>query len=433
MNLFADHVAAKARIFAEALAAAKFDSVLISAGELVYPFKDDLDYVFRCCSYFAEWLPVQDLPDSYLLFSPGKRPQVFLPIIDDYWHSAPAPVPQMVRDQFELIGYRDIREVCTALKGLSNLAWLGPVNQTLSTTVAATENPTLLLNFIDYHRAYKTPYEIRCLEEATQVAHRGHRAAECAFHDGRSELEIHLAYLRAAELADEELPYRSIIALNEHASTLHHMVRAKKVPSKHYSFLIDAGAQSGGYACDISRTHVSQGSAHELFVALRDAVQIGQRDLVNRIRIGASFTELHLQAHRKIGETLVEHKLLQCSLDEAVASGATSVFFPHGLGHLLGMQVHEPGGHLVASDGSVSPPPDKHPALRLTRELEASMVFTVEPGLYFIQSLIDAFPVQAILNRHLIDGLMPYGGVRIEDNILLASSGVRNLTREVFK
>lgn len=432
MDLFANHVVAKARVYGEALIAASCDSLLISAGDLIYPFSDDLDYVFRCSSYFAEWLPVQDLPGSYLLFSPARRPQLFLPIIDDYWDSPPAPVPEEVRAEFDFAWYRDLSEVSAALQNVTNLAWLGPVNSVLNGALRVSENPTALLDHVNYHRAFKTTYEIRCIEEATRFAHPGHQAAEHAFHDGGSELDIHLAYLQAASLADEELPYRSIIALNEHGSTLHHMVRAKETPSNHLSFLIDAGAQFGGYACDISRTYVSQDAGHELFTELRDAVQKAQRDLIGSIRVGSNFGDLHVEAHRKIAGIITDHELVTCSLDEALSSGVTSVFFPHGLGHLLGVQVHEPGGHLAASDGTVSPPPENHPTLRLTRDLEPGMVFTIEPGIYFIDSLLEAFPTQAYLNKRLIDELKPYGGIRIEDNILLGTSGVRNLTARVF-
>ena len=101
MDLFASHVARKAAIYTQAMEIAGFDSAVISAGELVYPFNDDLDYSFRCSAYFSEWLPVQDFPGSYLLFTPGEMPRLYLPIIDDYWDSPPAPIPDTVASAFE--------------------------------------------------------------------------------------------------------------------------------------------------------------------------------------------------------------------------------------------------------------------------------------------------------------------------------------------
>jgi len=432
MDTFSGHVAKKVAIYTEALTAAKIDSVIIYAGDLVYPFNDDLDYPFRCNPYFAEWLPVQDFPGSLIFFSPGERPKLLLPIIDGYWDSPPASVPDWVAAEFELTWYRDVMEVPRVLPVNQKVAWIGPDSMSLTSKIAAITNPPAVINFIDYHRAFKTGYEVECLEAATALAFRGHEAAEQAFLDGRSELDIHLAYLSATKIADDELPYRSIVALNEHASTLHHMMRSKEVPAASKALLIDAGAQAKGYACDISRTHVSNDERKSRFVELRDAMDAGQKKLVAAVGPGVCFGELHERAHQMITEILVEHDIVRASPEQAWDMNVSAPFFPHGLGHLLGIQVHDRGGYMVASDGTTASPPAAYPALRFTRELEQDMVFTVEPGLYFIDSLLESFPHQSLLNKSLIDEFRPFGGIRIEDNILISDAGVRNLTREVF-
>jgi Xaa-Pro dipeptidase len=108
------------------------------------------------------------------------------------------------------------------------------------------------------------------------------------------------------------------------------------------------------------------------------------------------------------------------------------VFFPHGLGHLLGLQVHDVGGRLANRDGELAPPPAAWPGLRNTRTLDAGAVVTIEPGLYFIPALLESArdgAAASAINWSLIKELMPFGGIRIEDNVLATTDGADNLTR----
>jgi Xaa-Pro dipeptidase len=117
-----------------------------------------------------------------------------------------------------------------------------------------------------------------------------------------------------------------------------------------------------------------------------------------------------------------------------VASGITRSFLPHGLGHLLGLQVHDAGGHLADTAGRRREPPRGDPFLRLTRTLSPGMVVTIEPGLYFIPALLRAMLAkhEAHVSRAMIERLLPFGGIRIEDNVAVTADGHRNLTREAF-
>ena len=119
----------------------------------------------------------------------------------------------------------------------------------------------------------------------------------------------------------------------------------------------------------------------------------------------------------------------------AVDLGISGTFLPHGLGHLLGVQVHDVGGFRPAPDAAPIPRPQGHPALRLTRRLEPGMVVTVEPGLYFIESLLarlSAGPHRVAVEWPLVERLVPYGGIRIEDNVVVTADGGENLTRAAF-
>jgi Xaa-Pro dipeptidase len=131
---------------------------------------------------------------------------------------------------------------------------------------------------------------------------------------------------------------------------------------------------------------------------------------------------------------LREAGIVKCGADEAVASGITRGFLPHGLGHSLGLQVHDAGGRLLDTAGAKREPPPKDPHLRLTRTLHVGFVVTIEPGLYFIPTLLRALLQrhERLLNRSMIERLLPFGGVRIEDDVEVVQDGHRNLTREAF-
>ncbi len=127
--------------------------------------------------------------------------------------------------------------------------------------------------------------------------------------------------------------------------------------------------------------------------------------------------------------------MIGCGPDEALESGLSSVFFPHGIGHLLGLQVHDVAGLARDSSGTEIPRPEGHPFLRLTRRLEPGFVVTIEPGLYFIDLLLDAARTAGHggrINWDAVERLRPYGGIRIEDDVACTAGAPENLTRDAF-
>jgi len=142
---------------------------------------------------------------------------------------------------------------------------------------------------------------------------------------------------------------------------------------------------------------------------------------------------MHLEGHRQVAKILHAEEIIRCSPGEAVASRRTRTFMPHGVGHQLGLQVHDVGGHQAGPDGGELPPPDDH-VLRNTRTLEPGHLVTIEPGLYFIPMLLDELRGEAgsRLNWDLIDELIPCGGIRIEDDVLCTKDGYEDLTRSLI-
>lgn len=145
--------------------------------------------------------------------------------------------------------------------------------------------------------------------------------------------------------------------------------------------------------------------------------------------------DIHLAAVQGIATLLRDTGVLRCSVEEAVENGAARLFFPHGIGHLLGIQVHDVGGCLADESGATIPRPASDPALRLTRRLEEGFVVTMEPGLYFIDALLGparATPLAKVVDWQQVDAWRPFGGVRIEDDLAVTGAGCENLTRDAF-
>jgi Xaa-Pro dipeptidase len=315
-----------------------------------------------------------------------------------------------------------------ALQDAGTVAWIGESAPRDNWQV----NPERLLARLAQVRCHKTGHELACLREATRVGVLGHVAAEQAFRNGASEFDIHLAFVAATRQGESAQPYPAIIALNEHCATLHYQLRDTRPPRRLLSLLIDAGASCGGYGSDITRTWAMNPG---IFAALVEGMHNLQQQLCLAVGPGVDWRALHLRAHHLVAQLLRDAGVLKLTADDAVAAGVSAAFLPHGLGHLLGLQVHDVGGLTASADSAPIPRPDGHPALRLTRRLEAGMVVTVEPGVYFIDSLLQGLrngPHAAAVNWTLVETLRPCGGIRIEDNVLVTTAGHENLTRTAF-
>lgn len=430
--LYPAHLDALKGRFGAALATAGFEAVAIGAGTLSYLFLDDQTYPFRPNPHFVQWLPLTRHPDSCLVYRPGKRPRLLVYRPDDYWHAPPAVPEAPWTDHFEILSIGDPDEMSRELGELrGRTAWIGEAAQWRHRVDPRDVNPAGLLTELHYHRPYKTDYEIECIRRATQRAVPAHRAAEAAFRDGGSEHEILLAFLGACRQTENELPYPAIVAANAHGSILHYQHYAPE-RGPLYSLLIDAACSFRGYAADITRSHAF---ADEGFGGMIRDFDETQRSLCDAVKPGVPFAELQDAAHRAIAGHLKDWGLIMREPDELVERGVTALFFPHGLGHFLGLQVHEVGGTFADATGTEIERPERYPHLRLRRTLETGQVLTIEPGIYFIDSLLAKLkksPIAKSVDWKRIEGLKRFGGIRIEDNIVITRDGAENLTREAF-
>ncbi|MEO8809226.1 MAG: Xaa-Pro dipeptidase [Rhodanobacter sp.] len=429
-TLYPQHLATVCSHADQALARGGFDHLLIGAGLPGTKFLDDNQYPYAVNPQFKYWLPLLNAPGSWIAYTPGSKPKLVFLQPRDYWHVVPdAPSGYWV-DQFEIVIVRTAEQAVAELPQ-GHSATIAEPDAAVAGLVA--NNPEAVLEYLHYHRAYKTPYELELMRQANRIATRAHRAAEQAFRMGESELGIHQAYLAAAGRIDAELPYSSIVALNEHGAVLHYMDFTRQPPTPARSLLIDAGAAAAGYASDITRTYAATDAGE--FQALIEAMDANQQAQVAMVRSGSSYIDLHLRAHQQLAVLLKEHGFITMSAESAVESGVTRAFFPHGLGHSIGLQVHDVAGFAQNERGDRVPRPTDHPFLRMTRTLESDMVVTIEPGLYFIEMLLAELrdkPVAKDIAWAKVEAFRRYGGIRIEDDVACTEDVPENLTRDAF-
>jgi Xaa-Pro dipeptidase len=425
--LFAAHVAVRQKLAAAALAAAKFDAFAVSSGVPFTYFSDDQEPQMRETPHFAHWTPLRG-PHHLLAIRPGSKPKLARFAPEDYWYEqAPLGSPFWA-GEFEVHEALTREAAWNIVKSSGRVAYIGDEPDAAKASGFAPDciNPPSLIARLDWDRSFKTEYEVTCMEK---VASWGHRAALAAFDNGASELEIHLAYVTACNSTEIDLPYPTIIALDEKGATLHYM--GKRTQRNGRVLLIDAGAKHLGYCSDITRTWTRK-ECDPVFRELVKGVDKLQRKLCDLVLPGLPYPDLHNAAHVMIGDLLHDIEVLTVGGEDASERGLTRPFFPHGLGHFLGIQVHDIAGRQKEPAGGTNPPDARHPYLRTTRVIAEDQVFTVEPGVYFIEMLLRQHRSGAdaeYFNWPLIERLAPFGGVRIEDNVLVTKGGHRNLTR----
>ncbi len=430
-SLYLEHLATLQARTAEALQRGGFDHLIVPSGTLHYQVFDDRDYPYAVNPQFKAWVPVTRAPGSWLVVTPGARPKLVFLQPHDYWHVVPAAPDGYWVEHFDIVTIRTPEEALQHLPDSgARCAILGEPLSAVGIHVP--NNPQPVVAYLEYQRAFKTPYEIAMMRAATRIGVRAHHAAERAFRAGSSEFGIHLAYCQAAGQDANDLPYGNIIALNEHGAVLHYTERDRLPPKPAHSFLIDAGASFGGYACDITRTYSAQADE---FAAMIDAVDAAQLTMCAQVRSGTDYRQIHLDAHLALAGILKDFGIITVSAEAAVQTGVSSAFFPHGIGHGIGLQVHDVAGFAAADTGGTIAKPDGHPYLRLTRTLEPGMVVTIEPGLYFIDMLLDELKQKGLADAvdwQRVETFKPYGGIRIEDDVVCTDGDALNLTREGF-
>jgi Xaa-Pro aminopeptidase len=269
---------------------------------------------------------------------------------------------------------------------------------------------------------------MRAAQQATRAAF-AHVAELLA--DGvterQAQIELEAAAFRHGAAA---MGYDTIIGSGPNAAVLHFMPTGR-VMRRGELVLIDAGAEHLGYVSDITRTLCVGGVMSETQQELHAVVHAAQLAAIERVKPGVEWREVHRTSALTIADGLAAAGILRGDADSLVQSGAVGLFFPHGIGHLVGLGVRDAGEPLY--ERRHDPPPN--PNLRIDLPLEPGMVVTVEPGVYFVPALLQD-PERRARHRDevdwdRVDRMLGFGGIRIEDNLLVTAGGHEIITADV--
>lgn len=290
-----------------------------------------------------------------------------------------------------------------------------------------------LIRAVAAQRNLKQEEEILQLSQACDRTTEMHLTAMRTARPGLLESAVMAAVRQVPLSYGSDVAYP--IICSRHGEILHNhahdnMLRAGDL------LLLDAGSESTlHYAGDSTRTIPVSGRFDDTQKALYQLVLDSQRSAIDALRPGVKYYDVHLLAAKVIASGLKDLGLMRGDTDEAVAAGAHALFFPHGLGHMIGLDVHDMedlGEQYVGyGDGTERSTQFGLKALRLGQALQAGNVITVEPGCYFIPALIDRWQAEkrfeAFLNYQEIQKFRRFGGIRIEDDLLITEGGARIL------
>lgn len=428
--LFSQHIAQLQKVVQQALETARLDGLWIYAGAAKYHFLDDQTSPFKINPHFNYFVPDPSAEQSWLFVDGKNKPKLYFYAPEDYWHVMPnPPTDSFFASQFEWQLLNNSNDIQAYLGSLQHCAFIGEDEKLAESLGFGHINPKKVLNVLHFARSSKTEFEIECIRQAQITALKGHIAAKNAFFKGKSEFEINLAYLQATQQSDTNVPYGNIVAINKNSAILHYTKLAMQPPKTRHSFLLDAGTTCYGYASDITRSYAFD--ENNEFAELVKRMEQLKLAIIADMQIGFNYLSYHTQMHQWISQLLNEFEFVKLPADQIFEEGISRTFFPHGLGHQLGLQVHDVAGFQQNARGTHKAPPEIYPSLRCTRELAEGMVLTIEPGFYFIDMLLNSWknqPLARFFNWQKIDEFKQFGGIRTEDNIVMQQQGAVNLT-----
>ncbi len=385
--------------------------VLVGAGEPIHiPGRADLTYEFRAHSEYF-YLTDRERPGGVIAFDP-----------DAGWADFVVPISTAER-LWE--GGPELEDPGTPIDALTGwlerrrgrpLALLGTPLPGLSADAERTQAARLALNAV---RRRKDPVELARMRAAMRATEAGFAAARALLEPGRSEREIQIELETEFLRHGADRPgYHTIVGSGTNSAVLHFAPSGRQCAEGEL-VLIDAGAEVRGYVSDVTRTYVvgKQPSGEQR--ALLETVATALHRAVSLCRAGTEYREAHRAAALVIGAGLLDAGILRGTPEDLLARGAVSLFFPHGIGHMVGLGVRDAGELLPGRELDRT----LYPGLRIDLPLETGHVVTIEPGLYFVPALLgdpDARErLRDAVHWERVDAMLGFGGIRLEHNVLV--------------
>jgi Xaa-Pro aminopeptidase len=387
--------------------------VLVEAGdEIPVPGRGDRTYPFRAHSEYL-YLTDRERPRGVLAFDPGEG-----------WIEFVQPVTAQELLWTGLEGDREgVPEGTRALDDLED--WLGgrPARR-----LGATDSPDEeLRNELIRVRRPKDDVELERMRAAEAATRAGFEELVRLIEPGVTERDLQIA-VEATFLSSggDSLAYESIVAAGDHSAVLHFTPTRRELKAGEL-LLVDAGAEFGGYASDVTRTYPIGGELDGEQRLVWETVRRALEAAIEACRPGVEWREVHRTAAIAVAEGLIELGVLTGEPETLLESGAITLFFPHGIGHMVGLGIRDAG---VASDEIRDQVPG-FPRMRLDIPLQPRHAWTVEPGIYFVAPLLAAHRDRTDVDWSRVDSLLGFGGVRIEHDIVITDDGCDVLTQDI--
>ncbi|KAG7662194.1 pepP [[Candida] subhashii] len=410
------------------------DSVFFISGEdyELYKYCDQTKPI-RQNRYFY-YLSGCNIPGSHVVYNSTKEVlTLYLPNIDKediMWSGLPLSLED-AQKKFDVDEVKYVAELEQDLKQFGRKAFTTDVNQFNNKYQEfLIESDEDFFYALDESRLIKDSYEIELMKHAAKITDNCHFAVMSALPIETQETHIHAEFMyHALRQGAKNQSYDPICCSGETCSTLHWVKNDGDITPDKKSVLIDAGAEWECYASDVTRCFPINGDWTKEHLDIYNLVLKMQTAAYELMKPGANWEDLHLKAHQVLIEGFLELGIFKSeySAKELFEAKASSRFFPHGLGHLLGMDTHDVGGYANYSD-----PDPLLCYLRIRRKLEPGMVVTNEPGCYFSPFLLEDVlnnPEKAkYINKDVLDKYWYVGGVRIEDDVLITENGYEIFT-----
>jgi Xaa-Pro aminopeptidase len=296
-----------------------------------------------------------------------------------------------------------------------------------------------LIKAIIEQRAVKSREEIAEIEKALNISHKMYMEALRRIKPGMYEYELVGLMEGIVGSKGGHISFPTILTV--HGETLHNHYHGNRMRLNDL-LVIDSGAESPEhYASDITRTFPVGGKFTPEQKDVYEIVLRSQLEAIKLAKPGKKYKEVHLKVAKVMASGLKDLGLLKGEVVDAVKAGAHALFFPHGLGHMMGLDVHDMedlGENYVGYDDQVSRSDQFGLAyLRLARKLQPNFVFTVEPGIYFIPALIDKWKsenkLSTFINYSKVEKYKGFGGIRIEDDVMVTRTGCRVMGKPIPK
>ncbi|KAG2179860.1 hypothetical protein INT43_003646 [Umbelopsis isabellina] len=365
----------------------------------------------------------------------------FIPEAEKMWKGEPDTVEEMLSkyDVDQVVYENDLSRLIKALNPPTVFVLDTTDTAPIANAVSKEKIDSTSLKPAMYEsRLIKFPWEVQLIRKVTHISSHAHITLMREVQFGKNESEIQALF--EWECARNGAGYQSylpIVASGKNAATLHYTHNNKwlnRNDNPHMLLLVDAGGERNCYGTDITRTYPVSGTFSPEAKAIYNIVLKMQQAVLDRLRPGTMWTEMQNLVIRILCQELIRIGILVGDQDEILKLGLTRAFYFHGLGHSVGLDVHDVGGRKAGVFNCLGEEEDDiaRSHFLLDRPLEANMIITVEPGLYFNDVSLNAwtgFPeLQKYFNLELLQLYRKVGGVRIEDTVLITENGYENLT-----